>query len=194
MGDDETYFVVGGRRFADVSGTSVLSSSGTSARTFPVCALGRFDQLMLSKQVGESVTRTTDTIQITCSLNSQAYDATDDSLLAGQGTGSDRHRRGGLVTAMVGDSLTGIDLHHWIALRRVFDGEVTKLDDCWRDHGHPVPGYVTDSLNQLLMGELVTLADPDPAAENIAPAALTNAGVARFEQLCQRALGRPAAQ
>ncbi len=149
---------------------------------------------MLSKQVGESVTRKADTIQITCNLDSQAHDATDDSPMAGQGTGSDRHRRGEQVTAMVVDSLTGIDLHHWIALRRVFDGEVTKLDDCWRDHGHLVPGYVTDSLNQLLTGELVTLADPDPTAENIAAAALTNAGVARFEQLCQKAMGRPVAQ
>jgi hypothetical protein len=95
---------------------------------------------------------------------------------------------------MPGDSLTGIDLHHWIALRRVFDGEVTKLDDCWRDHGHRVPGYVTDSLNELLTGGLVTLAHPDPTAENIASAALTTTGTARFEQLCQRALGSPPAQ
>jgi hypothetical protein len=95
---------------------------------------------------------------------------------------------------MAGDSLTGTDLHHWIALRRVFDGEVTRLDDCWRDHGHSVPGYVTDSLNELLMGELVTLANPDPTAENIAPVELTKAGTARFEQLCQTALGSPAAQ
>jgi hypothetical protein len=95
---------------------------------------------------------------------------------------------------MVGDSLTGTDLHHWIALRRVFDGEVTRLDDCWRDHGHPVPGYVTDSLNELLTGGLVTLADADPTAEKIAPAELTNTGTVRFEQLCQTALGLPAAQ
>jgi hypothetical protein len=95
---------------------------------------------------------------------------------------------------MAGDSLTGTDLHHWIALRRVFDGEVTRLDGCWRDHGHPVPGYVTDALNELVRGGLVTLTDPDSTTENIAPAALTNTGTARFEQLCQTALGLPAAQ
>jgi hypothetical protein len=95
---------------------------------------------------------------------------------------------------MAGDSLTGTDLHHWIALRRVFDGEVTRLDDCWRDHGHLVSGYVTDALNELLTGGLVTLADPDPTAENIASAALTNTGTGRFKQLCQTALGSPAAQ
>ncbi len=43
---------------------------------------------MLSKQIGGSVTRKTDTIQITRSLDSQAHDVTDDSLLAGQRPGS----------------------------------------------------------------------------------------------------------
>ena len=94
---------------------------------------------------------------------------------------------------MSGASLTGTDLYHWIALRRVFDGEVTRLDGCWRDHGHLVPGYVSDALNELLGGGLVMLADPDPKAENIASAALTNAGTARFDQLCHTALGLPAA-
>lgn len=98
------------------------------------------------------------------------------------------------MTAMPGASLTGTDLYHWIALRRVFDGEVTRLDACWRDHGHLVPPYVTEALNKLLTGGLVTLSDPDPTAENIAAAALTNAGTARFEQLCQTALGFPATQ
>jgi hypothetical protein len=43
---------------------------------------------MFSKQVGASVTRKADTIQITCSLNGQAHDVTDDSLIAGQRAGS----------------------------------------------------------------------------------------------------------
>src|SRR6476646_5078664 len=74
-------------RFADVSGTGDLSSSWTSARTFPACASGRFDQLMLSKQVGESVARKADTIPITCSLDGRAHHVTDDSVVAGQRTG-----------------------------------------------------------------------------------------------------------
>jgi hypothetical protein len=93
---------------------------------------------------------------------------------------------------MAGASLTGTDLHHWIALRRVLDGEVTRLDGCWRDHGHLVPGYVTDALDELLMGGLVTLADPDPMADGMALAALTNAGIAHFERLYRTALGGPA--
>jgi hypothetical protein len=89
---------------------------------------------------------------------------------------------------MAGDSLTGTDLHQWIALHRVFDGEVTRLDGGWRDHGYLVPGYVIDALDELLTDGLVTLADPNPIAEGIARAALTNAGTTRFEQLCHTAL------
>lgn len=81
---------------------------------------------------------------------------------------------------MSGASLTGTDLYHWIALRRVHDGKVTRLGDRWRDRGHPVPGYVTDAMDELLTAGLVILADP---AEGMVPAALTNAGTARLEQL-----------
>ena len=42
---------------------------------------------MVSEQVSESVTRKTNTISITCSLDSQAHHVTDDSLIAGQRTG-----------------------------------------------------------------------------------------------------------
>lgn len=87
--------------------------------------------------------------------------------------------------------MTGANLYHWIALRRVLDGEVTRLNDCWRDHRHVVPGYVTNALNELLMGGLVMLADPDPMTGGMAIAALTSAGIARFEQLCRIALGVP---
>jgi hypothetical protein len=42
---------------------------------------------MVSKQVSESVTRKTNTIPITCSLDGRAHNVTDDSLVAGQHTG-----------------------------------------------------------------------------------------------------------
>ena len=54
---------------------------------------------MVSKQVSESVTRKADTIQITRSLDSQAHDVTDDSLIAGQRTGSYQALRGRRVSA-----------------------------------------------------------------------------------------------
>jgi hypothetical protein len=93
------------------------------------------------------------------------------------------------MRAVTGASLTGIDLYHWIAMRRVLDGEVTKLNGSWRHHGHLVPGYVTDALDELLMGGLVTLADPHPMVDGRALAMFTNSGIARFEQLCRTALG-----
>jgi hypothetical protein len=95
------------------------------------------------------------------------------------------------VIAMAGASLTGTDLHYWIALRRVLDGEVTRLDGRWRDHEHLVPGYVTDALDELLRGGLVTLAELDPMVDGTALAALTTAGIAHFKQLCRTALGIP---
>jgi hypothetical protein len=86
MGDDENHLPLRSR-LADVSGTSGLPSSGTSPWTFRACASGRFDQLMVSKRVSEPVTRKANTIPITCSLDSQAHNVTDDSLRAGQRTG-----------------------------------------------------------------------------------------------------------
>ena len=93
------------------------------------------------------------------------------------------------MSAVTGASLTGIDLYHWIAMRRVLDGEVTKLKGSWRHHGHLVPGYVTDALDELLTGGLVTLAEPHPMVDGVALVALTTAGIARFEQLSRTALG-----
>ena len=95
------------------------------------------------------------------------------------------------MTAVTGTPLTGINLPHWIAMRRVLDGEVTKLNGSWRHHGHLVPGYVTDALDESLMGGLVTLADPHLMLDGEALAVLTNSGIARFEQLCRTALGVP---
>jgi hypothetical protein len=83
--------------------------------------------------------------------------------------------------------LTGTDLFHWIALRRVFDGEVTRLSGRWHDHGHRVPGYVTGALDELLADGLVMATDPGPMAQSAVPAALTDAGTARFKQLCETA-------
>ena len=46
---------------------------------------------------------------------------------------------------MSGASLTGADLYHWIAFRRVHDGMVTRLGERWRDRSDPVPGYVINT-------------------------------------------------
>lgn len=88
---------------------------------------------------------------------------------------------------MNGASLTGPDLYDWMALRRVSDGGVTKLGGCWLERGHRVPGYVTDALTALRQRGLVTLTDHEPGG--MARAVLTENGTARFEHLCQSALG-----
>lgn len=79
--------------------------------------------------------------------------------------------------------LTGADLYDWIALRRVSEGRMARMGDCWLDFGHRVPGYVADALTELLAGGLVTLADQDPYG--LRRAALTDSGAARYESPCQ---------
>ena len=81
--------------------------------------------------------------------------------------------------------LSGADLYDWIALRRVNDGGVARVDEWWLDWGRRVPGYVTDALAELYRRELVVLGDPDLAAGCMARAALTDSGSARYVALCQ---------
>ncbi|MGH3702268.1 MAG: hypothetical protein ACRDQY_23025 [Pseudonocardiaceae bacterium] len=73
----------------------------------------------------------------------------------------DRRAPAALVT---GAALAGTDLLDWIALRRVSDGGVTNLDGCWLDGGRRVPGYVTETLGELLAAGLIVLADQQPVA------------------------------
>ena len=80
--------------------------------------------------------------------------------------------------------LTGTDLYDWIALRRVNGGGIAKLGDRWLEGGHRVPGYVTEALAVLCGDRLVTLADLQPGG--MTRAALTDAGAARYQQLCQQ--------
>ncbi|MBV9730180.1 MAG: hypothetical protein JO309_12415 [Pseudonocardiales bacterium] len=94
--------------------------------------------------------------------------------------------------------LAGAEVYEWIALRRVSIGGVTKVDHRWLESGHRVPGYVIGALARLLAGGLVMLVAPGPSAGTsagtTARAALTSAGFARYERLCQQALRMPAAQ
>lgn len=58
--------------------------------------------------------------------------------------------------------LAGADLYAWMALRRVSGGGVAKLGDHYLDRGRPTPGYVAESLAELLEGGLVALAASGP--------------------------------
>ena len=73
-------------------GTRELPLPGTSERTFRACAPDRFDQLMVRA-------RKTGTLPITCSLDGQAHDVTDECLRAGQRTGRYQALCGHLVSA-----------------------------------------------------------------------------------------------
>lgn len=88
-------------------------------------------------------------------------------------------------------SLTRAELRHWLALRRVSDGRVTRVGTRWLNCGAPVPEFIT-TLTELCEHELVTLADPDSAG--VAQVTVTDTGADRFEQLCQQALGISAEQ
>ncbi|MGQ0717525.1 MAG: hypothetical protein ACT4NP_09465 [Pseudonocardiales bacterium] len=79
--------------------------------------------------------------------------------------------------------LAGADLYDWMALRRVSEGGIAKMGDCWLESGHRVPGYVASSLTELVAGGLVALADQDPYG--LRRSALTDAGTVRYEGLRQ---------
>lgn len=81
-------------------------------------------------------------------------------------------------------ALAGTDLLDWIALRRVSDGGVTNLGGCWLDGGRRVPGYVTETLGELLAAGLIVLADQQPGG--MRRSTLTDCGAARYQRLAQQ--------
>ena len=80
--------------------------------------------------------------------------------------------------------LFGSDLYHWIALRRVTRGDITTIAGRWFDAGRRVPGYVSNTLVNLRDAGLVTVIDP--AASGGAQVMITDAGIARYDALCQQ--------
>lgn len=85
--------------------------------------------------------------------------------------------------------LTGADLYDWMALRRVSAGGIGSIGDHWLEYGRQIPGYVSDTLAWLCDSDAVVLAERD--GSGMQRAALTEAGNARFQQLCRQ---RQAAQ
>ncbi|MFY9806602.1 MAG: hypothetical protein WCC38_18655 [Pseudonocardiaceae bacterium] len=86
--------------------------------------------------------------------------------------------------------LAGTDLYDWMALRRVKAGGIALRGDHWLEHGRRIPGYVAGALAASCDSSAVTLAEPDHW--RMRRAALTNAGSARFQQLCrQRQTAQP---
>ncbi len=106
----------------------------------------------------------------------------------GQGTGRFRHAHG----MVLGGGLTAVsglepdsELLVWIALRRVHAGGVAKVAGCWLDAGRPVPGYLTDTLDDLTGTGLVALAAGGPHGP-LRRASLTGGGQVRYAAALQR--------
>ncbi len=72
-------------------------------------------------------------------------------------------------------------VNEWLALLRVHEGGVTKLDGHYLNHGRPVAGYVADALDELIRTELLALARPDPAG--VQQVCVTHAGQIRYAEL-----------
>ena len=78
------------------------------------------------------------------------------------------------------------ELLTWWALRRASRGGVAKSGDHYFDRGFPMPSYLTQTLDELTKGGLLTLAQEDWGLRRLS---LTNAGHTRYAQLsnpCRR--------
>jgi len=69
----------------------------------------------------------------------------------------------------------------WISLRRVHSGRVANVAGRWPDGGRAVPGYLTDTLDQLTSAGLVTLVNDGPHGP-LRRATLTATGQARYTE------------
>lgn len=85
---------------------------------------------------------------------------------------------------MIRSPLAGSQLYDWIALRRVSGGGVATKDGRWFYVGRRVPGYVADTLPALHQAGLLRV--DAPSVSGIARVALTEAGIARYDALCQQ--------
>jgi hypothetical protein len=74
----------------------------------------------------------------------------------------------------------------WIGLRRVHTGGVVSRAGYWLDQGRAVPGYLTATLDRLIVADLIMLTGPTPAEDLARRASLTTTGQARYAHLRTR--------
>ncbi|MCA1601288.1 MAG: hypothetical protein LC776_06475 [Acidobacteria bacterium] len=72
-------------------------------------------------------------------------------------------------------------MNEWLALLRVHEGGVTKLNGHYLNHGRAVAGYVADALDELIRTEFLALARPDPVGAQ--QVCVTRAGQIRYVEL-----------
>ena len=72
-------------------------------------------------------------------------------------------------------------VNEWLALTRVHEGGVTKLDGRFFNRGQQVADYLAAAVDELIRTELLTLGRPDPiGAQQVC---FTYAAQARYAQL-----------
>ncbi|MGH2886741.1 MAG: hypothetical protein ACRDPA_29295 [Solirubrobacteraceae bacterium] len=86
--------------------------------------------------------------------------------------------------------LSGQELVDWLALSRVRTGGVVRCRDEYLEGGQRMPCYLVPELlfDVLLRAGLLQLDQPDPAG--LTRLSLTDAGRARYEELCELAARR----
>lgn len=83
------------------------------------------------------------------------------------------------VPVKLGSPVTSVT--EWLALLRVHEGGVTKLNGTYLNHGQQVAAYLADALDELIRAELLALARPDPiGAQQVC---VTHTGQARYTEL-----------
>lgn len=73
------------------------------------------------------------------------------------------------------------EVTEWLALHRVHEGGLTKLNHTYLNHGRPVAGYLADALDGLIHTEHLALGQPSPSGQR--QVRVTHTGQARYAHL-----------
>ena len=72
-------------------------------------------------------------------------------------------------------------VNEWLALFRVHEGGVTRLDGDYLNHGRPVADYLAVVLDELIRTELLALGRSTPSGQQ--QVCVTHAGQVRYTEL-----------
>ncbi|MGH3796492.1 MAG: hypothetical protein ACRDSP_16565 [Pseudonocardiaceae bacterium] len=72
-------------------------------------------------------------------------------------------------------------MNEWLALLRVHEGGMSRLEGRFYNHGRPVADYLTDGLDALIRTEHLALGRPTPIGQQ--QVCVTKTGQARYAEL-----------
>ncbi|MGH3902988.1 MAG: hypothetical protein ACRDTE_02125 [Pseudonocardiaceae bacterium] len=72
-------------------------------------------------------------------------------------------------------------VNEWLALLRVHEGGVTKLDGNYLNQGRPVAGYLAEAIDELIRSERLALGRATPSGQQ--QVCVTYAGQVRYAEL-----------